>query len=578
MTRRYCFVQHDIQSKKRQFISHFLEFNDVITDILSPDELCINFDSNSKNLKGILKKMQSVKAAGLSDTEARFVPEWRTITDNVGPFVEMDDTVIKSKITLKENASVEVTLKPFLYLALAMYDKDNISLDYHKNFENSFNAFFNTGSEETILKFSDLNIDQKDQADLIQVDKKYSTVKIDGHEIKLLNYSDAPRTTVDDQGYILPGVSDLDVWLNWGPDVPAGRTNDMSVSFAEGSCLASKWQYPLAQNEADSYGWVFIDFEDPYDRRGDVHVLIDENKSPLSNMSNYIIVLGDDESYASVEHYYQSLKFMEQANMFLFTGDFNTEFENNPFNGQEARRAVLERKWAENRDPLIWTKLKDAVREKISKDPASNTTLTGTSDSHIYYISADPELGTTTDDLDGGTNRMGDILMKIRNEIMNPTDTSVHSGSSDDSVTSHQDYATSDDEEEVDANVDRSDDVLDADVQPTRIPPFRQAVPSSPPSARGPIDTVPDFLSLDEDERRYLPIGLVLPQIQQLDIIYRALKTKNFEDLIKVNNSLIKRTADELCALKYNEYESFVKNPKNSAIVAFFKYANERGV
>jgi hypothetical protein len=102
-------------------------------------------------------------------------------------------------------------------------------------------------------------------------------------------------------------------------------------------------------------------------------------------------------------------------------------------------------------------------------------------------------------------------------------------------------------------------------------PPPSPTLPASPPLLN------PDFASLDESERKYLPYSFVVSELEQWEYLYNACASgfTQVANLSKVNNANIQIVADVAAlAIRKRVLDDANLNINH----AFIRYATRRGV
>jgi hypothetical protein len=614
-SQRYCFIckhnNHDINAIKQHYNGL-----DVTIEMFKDPEMCITFNSgNSADKADFLKRNQELKNKQLADSNAMYTPLWTEITVNNGPFLE---SYYIKKANLKTKQGADVSLEnEFLYIALAKYDETHPISQYHKHFQNSFNSYTRQKFVELDnSEFKNSLVDTRQQQSFSAVLLRSPNDDTKDVSVPLMNYM-APFTSVTLNGDIIPAIMPEDVTLN----IQTNHTvhEDMSIENSPGSCWSAKWNDPIT----NKMSYCFLQFPDPMEISQDYidgFYYIKNDESVLSNCYRCKIVYrktDDDDirEYPSVEHAYQGLRFARKDIDKFISGGLLDD-ENDEFVGLIARNA-LENNTLNNYGltPLrfvsddIWNDLKDIMGIKF-KEERFQKALLATGKKYLVYQCEIPEneLEESCHDeqlgcwfVNGqliGENYGGVYLMKIRDELAkkkkkNPIQRIEFDDNDEDddddserTLDSYPEISDDDQDNQQDNDEQEEDDVVQQEHGDDHLNvlrnmniryPLRRAVDDYDDDDY--YDNQPDFESLDDEERLYLPIGYVLSKIQQMTIIYNSLKSRNFNQLSKVNNAVITQMADEMFVLitsNGGDFDKYVRDPKHSSIVAFLKYAEQR--
>lgn len=596
---RYCFIYN--RAKFDELKDHYkrLPLRKLNSDDAEMLCFCLKEDSSVVDIRDFVFRNKQLKGKGLAHSNAIYTPLWSDMLFNNGPFIEGDHTV---KAQLKTKTGYDVSLdREFLYIALKLYNEKSTDESYHKNFETAFNSY-------SKVKFRDLDsgafknstVDKSSLSD-------YSTVRIklengDELSVELENY-ETPSTIVTRAGDIIPALTREYVIIN------ANNNNGNLVNENKpGSCWSAKWVDPITKK----VDYCLLKFKDPMEN---VTKIIDDyqyvecESSMLSNCYRSEIV-GDVNDiinngitfYASVEHAYQSLRFDESDREKFKTGGLLSPIDDNDhFIGLKARDAYAKRSQY-GLTPLvdvgtdIWDKLEYFMRIKFESKQLQQALLE-TGNKYLAYKSQfterelhdNPkldELGCIINDdkLLIGNNRAGRILMKIRKELKEAKARKQQSridniDIDDDDNTDDSDSTISDDDDDDNDGEGEEEDneILNFDDEEADENVGRTNRSSRSPERTTTVDDEPDYKSLDANEELYINMGNVLTKTQQMRIIRDGLISKDFSQFVKVNNSVIKRVADDMFALiGKDNYENYIKTTTNYSIIAFLKYAEQR--
>lgn len=250
---RYCFILQ--KPGDEDIIKEY--YKDVITtyDMTNNSELCLTINqTNVSKFKKLDKYL----------FRPRFTPNWKTISNNNGPFITEEHYVQKNKYLTNKKTGQLIPISKAAEIALLTYLDYKPGLDYKYSntyffglfgtnrdvqYEKTFQTYF---EKLTGKNLTDLDLDPYKSISLTvpQPDpEKYRYVTIDGKRIELETYG-TPMTTVvvegEDRGKIKLGITRKDILLN-SPD----RVSGFNTVFHPGSSWAYKWENPF-------YGETYI--------------------------------------------------------------------------------------------------------------------------------------------------------------------------------------------------------------------------------------------------------------------------------------------------------------------------------
>lgn len=605
---RYCFVtkhNEDIDKYKRHYQGLDVEFTPI-----NDTDMSIIFKVNGNNkaqIEDFLKRNKQLIQKDLAVTNAYYTPFWKKMEVNPGPFIESEKTVSKADIKTKtDGKSVDIPI--FLYVALSKYDVNSSNQTYALNFENSFDSYTSS------VKLRDLDITSRKDIRITTSDQQFKQVRLyerGESGIKIVDVIETitpTMTRVDDDGKIIPGVEPRNVILNFD----GGEHDGMKSEEKPGVCWSSKWT-----DSDDRVGYTILNFPDPLEEmlmsnnaRGItmLKVIKDDSHSVLSNWYTlrikYTDTYGTKRTYPSVEHAYQSLKFdPAERREFTIGGSFAKSNEKNNFVGVKAYEAVNNPNSSLKRLQNLEIKNLDSELAKILYEKFKNNKDVGqklalTANRNLIYITKDNDehLGCV-EHIDGtytGENVIGQILMKIRDAINRDQSDRINkrlenddNEDDSDSVDSIHSYVQNDDQsEQEDYDDDGDDEIEDLEYTGDRVGSGPNTTNNADDRSRRQYiinDVNPDFQGLDTFESLYLPLSYVLSKVQQMKIIYDGLLSRNFSEMVKVNNGIITQMADYIyCIIGEDNFDDYVqgrginnKTP-NSSIIAYLKYAEQR--
>jgi hypothetical protein len=278
---RYCIISNDpdIEEKLLKTYKNFVTtFSSIGPN--NENERCVKIaiNSNARHHELILANRDLLKSKDV--LSIRLVPNWKTISQNNGPYFENDnyiytrDTIYNIKTGQSRILSYEEEQPLYIYSTIYTDDPMIIDQTFDHNFWKDYKKILKNFAENfTDIDFSEVKRHSEFTRQPLIDERIYATVVIDGtrYPVSRVSVPGLSLITEEDnpsRGRIIPAITRNDVFLN----SPVEANGIERYGLVSGASWSAKYRNPITSQ----YEYIFVLFETPISTERELEEELDE--------------------------------------------------------------------------------------------------------------------------------------------------------------------------------------------------------------------------------------------------------------------------------------------------------------